>query len=71
MLAYLNDLCIIGVPGCLVKYKTTVFDAIYPLVKTKRKITYKEVIGFAYGDHGREGCQSETQNVGAFKACII
>ena len=23
MLAYLNDLCIIGVPGCLVKYKTT------------------------------------------------
>ncbi len=49
MVAYRNDVAILGVPGCAMYHKTTVFDIVYPRVLAKEKLSKDEVNSLAYG----------------------
>ena len=49
MLAYINDIPILGLPGCVMYYRTTVFDLILPRILAGEKISRKDVISLAHG----------------------
>lgn len=49
MVAYRNDIAILGVPGCAMYHKTTVFDIVYPRVLAKEKLSKDEINSLAYG----------------------
>ncbi|MBC7959568.1 MAG: molybdopterin-binding protein [Vallitaleaceae bacterium] len=49
MIAYHNDVPIIGVPACAMYNKTTVLDLIYPRLLTQERVEKKELIGLGHG----------------------
>jgi molybdenum cofactor synthesis domain-containing protein len=49
MIAYLDNIPILGLPACVLYYKTTVFDLIYPRILAKEKITRKDIIKLSLG----------------------
>ena len=49
MLAYINDIPILGLPGCVMYHRTTVFDLILPRILAGEKISRKDVISLAHG----------------------
>lgn len=49
MVAYYKDKTILGIPGCGMYHKTTVFDLIYPRVLAKERLTKKDITSLAHG----------------------
>ncbi len=49
MIAYKDDKTILGIPGCGMYHKTTVFDLIYPRVLAKEKLKRKDITALAHG----------------------
>ncbi|MTI69065.1 MAG: molybdopterin-binding protein [Firmicutes bacterium] len=49
MVAYRNDVTILGIPGCGMYHKVTVFDVIYPRVLAKEKLSKQDITSLAYG----------------------
>lgn len=49
MVGYLDDKSIIGIPGCGMYHKTTVFDLVYPRVLADDKITREEIAELGHG----------------------
>lgn len=49
MIAYLGKVPILGLPGCVMYHKTTVFDLVLPLVMTDQKITRPMIVKLGMG----------------------
>ncbi len=49
MVAYLEDIPVLGLPACLIFEEITVFDIIYPRVLAGEKITKNDLIKLSYG----------------------
>ena len=49
MIAYLDDIPILGLPACVIFEEITVFDIIYPRVLVGEKITKNDLIKLSYG----------------------
>lgn len=49
MLAYLNDIPIMGVPACGMFFKTTIVDLLLPRLLTGERLTKKDIISLGHG----------------------
>lgn len=49
MLAYIGDIPVVGLPGCVMYHKTTIFDLIMPRILAGETITRKDVTRYAHG----------------------
>ena len=49
MVAYLGDIPILGLPGCVMYHKTTVFDLVLPIALTGKPITRPMVAKLGLG----------------------
>ncbi len=49
LVAYLNDIPILGVPACGLYHKTTIFDLIYPRILAGDRITRKDLAAMGHG----------------------
>lgn len=49
LLAYYGDIAVMGLPGCVMHAKTTVFDLILPRILTGEKITRQDIAAFGHG----------------------
>lgn len=49
MLAYLGDIPIIGLPGCVMYYKTSIFDLIVPRILAGENIKREDIIALGHG----------------------
>ncbi|WP_425448769.1 molybdopterin-binding protein [Dethiothermospora halolimnae] len=49
MLAYKNEVAILGIPACGMYHKTTVLDLIFPRVLTGEKLTRKDITKLGHG----------------------
>ncbi|MGO9376880.1 MAG: molybdopterin-binding protein [Syntrophobacteraceae bacterium] len=49
MLAYLGNVPLLGLPGCVMYHKTSVFDVILPRLLAGEEITRRDIVGLAHG----------------------
>ncbi len=49
MLAYLGNVPILGLPGCVMHHKTSIFDVILPRLLAGEEITQRDIIRLAHG----------------------
>lgn len=49
MVAYLGDIPILGLPGCVMYHKTTVFDLVLPMVLTGQRVTRPMIVKLGKG----------------------
>lgn len=49
MVAYMGDKTILGIPGCGMYHKTTVFDLLYPRVLANEKLSRRDITDLAHG----------------------
>ncbi len=49
MLAYLGDVPLLGLPGCVMYHRTSIFDVIFPRLLAGELITRKDIVGLAHG----------------------
>jgi len=49
MIAYLDDIPILGLPACVIFYEITVFDLIYPRILAGEKINKEEIVKLSLG----------------------
>ena len=49
MLAYLGNVPVLGLPGCVMFNNTSIFDAILPRLLAGEKITRRDMVAFAHG----------------------
>lgn len=49
LLAYHGDKAILGLPGCVMHSKRTVFDLVLPRVLTNEKISFKDIANYGHG----------------------
>ena len=49
MLAYLGDVPIVGLPGCVMYYKASIFDLVVPRLLTGERLERKDIVAFGHG----------------------
>ena len=49
MLAYLGSVPLLGLPGCVMYHKTSIFDVILPRLLAGEEITRRDIVGLAHG----------------------
>ncbi|WP_338832971.1 Putative competence-damage inducible protein [Moorella humiferrea] len=49
MLAYLGEVPVMGLPGCVMYYRATIFDLVLPRVLAGERLTRKDIAGLAAG----------------------
>jgi molybdenum cofactor synthesis domain-containing protein len=49
MLAYLGDVPVLGLPGCVMYHKTSIFDVVLPRLLAGEEITRGDIVGMAHG----------------------
>lgn len=49
MLAYIGDIPVVGLPGCVMYAKRTVFDLVFPYILTGQKLTRKDITKLGHG----------------------
>jgi molybdenum cofactor synthesis domain-containing protein len=49
MLAYIGDIPILGLPGCVMYHKATIFDLILPRILAGEQVTRQEVVRLGHG----------------------
>jgi molybdenum cofactor synthesis domain-containing protein len=49
MLAYLGNVPLLGLPGCVMHHKTSIFDVILPRLLAGEEITRRDILGMAHG----------------------
>ncbi len=57
MLAYLNDLPVVGLPGCVMYYRASIFDLIVPRIVAGESLTRADVVAMGHGGFCA-GCQT-------------
>jgi hypothetical protein len=49
MLAYLKDIPVIGLPGCVMYHETSIFDLVAPRILAGEKLTREDITAFGHG----------------------
>lgn len=49
MLAYLDGIPIIGLPGCVMYHKASIFDLLVPRILTNERLTRQDIVSFGHG----------------------
>ena len=49
LLAYKGDIPILGLPGCVMYSKTTVFDLVLPRILAKEKLSFADIAAYGHG----------------------
>jgi molybdopterin biosynthesis enzyme len=49
MLAYLGDVPVLGLPGCVMYHKTSIFDVVLPWLLAGEEVTRRDIVGMAHG----------------------
>jgi len=49
MLAHIGKIPVLGLPGCVMYHKTTIFDLIAPRILAGEEITRKDIVHLAHG----------------------
>ena len=49
MLAYLDDLPIMGLPGCVMYHKSTIFDLVLPRILAGEDVKFEEIVALSHG----------------------
>lgn len=49
MLAYLNSVPVLGLPGCVMYHKNTIFDLVVPRILAGETLTSKDIVRLGYG----------------------
>jgi hypothetical protein len=49
MLAYLDDVPIVGLPGCVMYYRASIFDLIVPRIVAGETISRSDIVAFGHG----------------------
>ena len=49
MLAYLGDVPVLGLPGCVMYHKTSIFDVVLPWLLAGEEIKRRDIVGMAHG----------------------
>ena len=57
MLANLGDIPIVGLPGCVMYYRASIFDIIIPRILAGKDVTEKDIIRLGHGGYC-EGCET-------------
>lgn len=55
MLAYLGDIPVVGLPGCVMYYRASIFDLVVPRLLAGEKLTRRDIIELGHGGFC-EGC---------------
>jgi len=51
MLAYIGDVPVVGLPGCVMYYKATIFDLVVPRLLAGEKVTRKDIARMGHGGY--------------------
>ena len=57
MLAYLDDVPVVGLPGCVMYHKASIFDLVVPRILAGDKVTRRDIVAFGHGGFC-EGCDT-------------
>lgn len=57
MLAFLDDVPVVGLPGCVMYYKASIFDLIIPRILAGKTVTENDIIKLGHGGFC-EGCET-------------
>lgn len=57
MLAYLDDVPVVGLPGCVMYYKASIFNLIIPRILAEKNVTKSDIINLGHGGFC-EGCKT-------------
>jgi hypothetical protein len=49
MLAYLGDVPVVGLPGCVMYFKASIFDLVVPRLLTGERLERKDIVAFGHG----------------------
>jgi molybdenum cofactor synthesis domain-containing protein len=49
VLAYLNDIPVLGLPGCVMYHRTSIFDLVVPRLLTGDRLTREDIVGWGHG----------------------
>jgi molybdenum cofactor synthesis domain-containing protein len=49
MLAYIGEIPVVGLPGCVMYYRATIFDVVVPRIVAGEKVTYQDIVSLAHG----------------------
>jgi len=49
MLAYLGELPIMGLPGCVMFHQTTIFDLVLPRILAGEKMQFEDIVTLSHG----------------------
>ena len=49
MLAYLGDIPIMGLPGCVMYHQTSIFDLVFPRILAGERLRREDIIAFGHG----------------------
>ena len=55
LLAYLEGIPIVGLPGCVMYYKASIFDLVIPRILTGEELNRQDIVSFGHGGFC-EGC---------------
>ena len=51
MLAYLEDIPVLGLPGCVMYHRTSIFDLVVPRLLTGERLTREDITGLGHGGY--------------------
>ena len=57
MLAYLDGVPVVGLPGCVMYHKASIFDLVVPRILAGEKVTRRDIVAFGHGGFC-EGCET-------------
>ncbi|PHR24498.1 MAG: molybdopterin-binding protein [Desulfotalea sp.] len=57
MLAYLDGVPVVGLPGCVMYHKASIFDLVVPRILAGEKVTRRDIVAFGHGGFC-ESCDS-------------
>ncbi|MFT5700086.1 MAG: molybdopterin biosynthesis enzyme [Desulforhopalus sp.] len=57
MLAYLDGVPVVGLPGCVMYHKASIFDLVIPRILAGEKVTRRDIVAFGHGGFC-EGCDT-------------
>jgi molybdopterin biosynthesis enzyme len=59
VLAYLGDIPVLGLPGCVMYHQTSIFELVVPRLLTGERLTRDDIVGLGHGGFcaGCETCR--------------
>ncbi len=49
MLAYLGDVPVLGLPGCVMYHRTSIFDLVVPRLLAGERLSREDIVGLGHG----------------------